>query len=102
MPETVEFIAGLLLLLAVFAATRFGIHWRMKRACTFVIKDLERRHAHDPASAAGLPYATVDYFKIGLRDFRPKALASLVLNGIAGRTPDGKYYLIQDSPARKE
>ena len=97
MSETAQITVGLLFLLAVFAATRFGIHWRMKRACTYIVKDLERRHAHDPASAAGLPYATMDWLKLGLRDFRPKALTSLVLNGIAGKTPDGKYYLIQGS-----
>jgi hypothetical protein len=74
----------------------------MKRACTSIIKDLERRHAFDPASAAGLPYATVDWLKIGLRDFRPKALASLVLNGIAAKTADGKYYLLQGPQDPKE
>ena len=97
MSETAQITVGLLFLLAVFAATRFGIHWRLKRACTYIVKDLERRHAYDPASAAGLPYATMDWLKLGLRDFRPKALSSLVLNGIAGKTPDGKYYLIQGS-----
>ena len=97
MSETVEFILGLFFLLVVFAATRFGIHWRMKRACSYIIKDLERRHARDPASATGLPYATMDWLKIGLRDFRSKALASLVLNGVAAKTPDGKYYLLQGS-----
>jgi hypothetical protein len=102
MSETVQFILGLLFLLAVFAATRFGIHWRMKRTCTSIIKDLERRRAHDPASAAGLPYATMDWFRIGLRDYRPKALASLVLNGIAAKTPDGKYYLLQGAQDPKE
>jgi hypothetical protein len=102
MSETVEFIVGLFFLLAVFAATRFGIHWRMKRACTHIIEDLERRHAHDPASAAVLPYASTDWLKLGLRDFRPKALASLVLNGIAAKTSDGKYYLHQGSQHQEE
>ena len=102
MSETFEFIVGLFFLLAVFAATRFGIHWRMERACTYIIKDLERRNARDPASAAGLPYASTDWLKLGLRDFRPKALASLVLNGIAAKTPDGKYYLLQRSQHPEE
>ena len=102
MSGTVQFILGLFFLLAVFAATRFGIHWRMRRACTSIIKDLEHRRAYDPTSAAALPYATVNWLKIGLRDFRPKALASLVLNGIAGKTPDGKYYLLQGPQDRNE
>ncbi len=95
MQETAQVVLGVLFLLAVFAATRFGIHWRMQRACTYVIRDLEKKHAYDPTSAALLSYATADWLKLGIRDFRPKALASLVLNGIAAKTPEGKYYLLQ-------
>ena len=102
MSETAQILVGLLFLLAVFAATRLGMRWRMKRACTYIVKDLERRHAYDPASAAGLSYATTDWLKLGLRDFRPKALASLVLSGIAGKTPEGKYYLLQGSQDHNE
>ena len=102
MSETAQFVLGLLFLLAVFAATRFGIHRRMKRACTHIIEDLERRHAYDPTSAALLSYATADWLKLGMRDFRPKALASLVLNGVAAKTPDGKYYLLQGAQDTRE
>jgi hypothetical protein len=102
MSETAQVVLGLFFLLAIFAATRFGIHWRMKSACTHIIKDLERRHAYDPTSAAVLSYATIDWLKLGMRDFRPKALASLVLNGVAAKTPEGKYYLLQGPQGPKE
>jgi hypothetical protein len=62
--------------------------------CQFV-QNLERQEAFDPGSAVELPYAKANYFRIGLRDYRPKALESLIRGAIVGRTEDGKYYLIE-------
>ncbi|MBW2310836.1 MAG: hypothetical protein JRF35_07145 [Deltaproteobacteria bacterium] len=77
----------------VFILTRIGIGHRIRRTATLIIQDLERREAFDPSSATELPYARPQYFRIGLRDYRPKALESLVQGGIVGRTENGKYYL---------
>jgi hypothetical protein len=33
---------------------------------------------------------------LGLRDYRPKALQSLVAAGVVGQTGEDKYYLIVD------
>ena len=93
MPEFIQIIVGVLFLILVFIATRYGIFLRIKSACKFVIKDLERQKALDAASAVDLPYAKPSYFHIGLRDFRPKAVQSLLEGGVVGRTPNDKYYL---------
>jgi hypothetical protein len=93
MGEMIQIVTGILLLVLVFIATRYGMVWRIKRACSFVIKDLEQRKALDPASAVPLPYAKVDHFKMGLRDFRPKAVQGLVQGGVIGMTEEGKYFL---------
>jgi hypothetical protein len=93
MPESVQIIVGVLFLILVFIATRYGIFLRIKGACKFVIKDLERQKALDADSAVGLPYAKVSYFHIGLRDFRPKAVQSLLEGGVIGKTAGEKYYL---------
>lgn len=93
MNETTQIILGLVFLAAVYVLTRFGIAWRMKRACTVIVNDLERQGAIDPDSAVDLPYAKPSYLKIGMRDYRPKALESLVQGGVVGMTGDGKYFL---------
>jgi hypothetical protein len=95
MPEFAQIIIGIIFLILVFILTRIGIAHRIRRAATLIIKDLERRDALDPSSAAELPYARPQYFNIGMRDYRPKALESLVHGGIVGRTENGKYYLIE-------
>jgi hypothetical protein len=40
-----------------------------------------------------LPYMKQQLFRIGMRDFRPTAMQSLVEAGIVGMTGSGKYYL---------
>jgi hypothetical protein len=93
MPEFMQIIVGILFLILVFIATRYGIFLRIKSACKFVVKDLERQKAFDAASAVELPYAKHSYFHIGLRDFRPKAVQSLLEGGVVGKTTNEKYYL---------
>lgn len=93
MSETTQIVLGLVFLVAVYVLTRYGVALRMKRACDFLIKDLERKEAFDSASAAELPYARVSFIRIGMRDFRPKALESMIEGDIVGKTAEGRYYL---------
>ena len=91
--DAIQIIVGLLFLILVYLITRYGIYLRIKGACTKIIRDLERRQAFDEKSAVDLPYAKSQPFRIGLRDFRPKAVESLLQGGIVGVTAEGKYFL---------
>lgn len=93
MSETVQIIVGFIFLAAVYILTRYGIALRMRRAAAQIVKDLEKRGALDPLTAVELPYAKSSLFKIGLRDYRPKTIESLIHSGIVGVTSDGRYYL---------
>jgi hypothetical protein len=93
MSEAIQIILGILFLVLVFIVTRYGVAWRIKRACILVMKYMEIQGALDADSAVELPFAKRDYLKIGLRDFRPKALEELVGAGIVGMTAEGRYYL---------
>ena len=91
--DAIQIIIGLLILILVYLITRYGIYLRIKGACTKTIKDLERQQAFDEKSAVELPYAKSQFLRIGLRDFRPKAVESLLQGGIVGITMEGKYFL---------
>ena len=93
MPEFVQIILGIIFLAVVYILTRYGIANMIRRTATLIMQDLERREAFDPGSAVDLPYAKPQYFRFGLRDYRPKALQSLVQGGIIGKTETNKYYL---------
>ncbi|MBL7225175.1 MAG: hypothetical protein ISS59_03490 [Desulfobacteraceae bacterium] len=93
MSEGTQIIVGVILLIGVYILTRQFHAWQMRRAYTTVLKDLEQREAFDPSSAVELPYAKVGIFRMGIRDYRPKAVQYMTQTGVAAMTADGKYYL---------
>jgi hypothetical protein len=93
MSETVQIIIGILLLIGVYIFTQMVVGWRIKRAARGVVRDLDIKQAYSAESAIELPYAKSNFFRIGLRDFRPKAVSALVQGGILAQTAAGKYFL---------
>jgi hypothetical protein len=93
MADAMQITLGILLLILVFIVTRYGITWRIKRAGRRIINDLERLGAQSPESAVELPYLKQHLLRIGMRDFKPTAIQSLIEGGIVGMTGAGKYYL---------
>ena len=94
MSETVKIAMGVGILLGVIVLTRRYHAWKIKRAYLFIIEDLKTKGAFDPKSAVDLPYGRRNVLRIGLKDHRPTALKSLVLEKIIGISEDGKYYLL--------
>ena len=93
MSETGQIIVAICLLIVVYMLTRKVNAWRIKRAYIRIINDLKRKEALDESSAIAIPYARDSIFRVGVRDFRPKALQFLVASSIVGVTEAGKYYL---------
>jgi hypothetical protein len=93
MSETTQIIVGIIVLIGVYILTRRFHAWRLQRTYLFIIRDLKKKEAFESGSAVNLPYAKVQLFRVGTRDYRPKALEHLALHGIVCQTPDGKYYL---------
>ncbi len=93
MGEGIEIALGLIVLALVFLATRYGIALRMQNVAKGILEDLQKRGATRRDLAVSLPYERVNYLHVGLRDYRPKVLASLVQEGYVGKTEEGKYFL---------
>ncbi|MBW6486156.1 MAG: hypothetical protein K0B01_08430 [Syntrophobacterales bacterium] len=98
MAETIKTIFMSLLLIAVLILILRITGWKMKRAADAIVADLRKQQAFDPASARELPYSKVELFHVGLRDYRPKALAALVRQDVV-RIEGGKYYLNEGQAA---
>ena len=96
MSESWQIIFGLIFLAGVFILTRVGTAWKIQRAASMALDDLRRKGAVRPDKAVELPYAKKDWMKFGLRDFRPKAVESLVQAGVIVRTMEGRFYLRDD------
>jgi hypothetical protein len=80
-------------LIAVYILTRKFHAWRTRQTYVLIVKDLEKNGALDPSSAIELPYAKKAIFRIGMRDYRPKAIQYMIGSNIIGMTDSGKYYL---------
>ncbi|MEE4265607.1 MAG: hypothetical protein V2I56_23175 [Desulfobacteraceae bacterium] len=94
MSETIQIIMGIGIMLIVIILTRRFHAWKIKKAYLFIVEDLKAKGAFDPKSAVDLPYGRRNLLRIGLKDHRPTALKSLVLDKIVGISEDGKYYLL--------
>lgn len=97
MSENLQIVIGIILLIGVYILSRIVVVRKLRSAARRIVRDLERQEARAPTSAAELPYAKKSIFNIGLRDYKPKALESLVNSGIVGMTAGGKYYLKKNS-----
>jgi len=101
MNEVIQIAVGISLLILVYILTRYWIAWKMQRVAKQIVDDLRRRGAVDLKTAVSLPYDKTNYLHIGMRDYRPKVLASLVQEGYVGRTDEGKYFLqVPDFPKK--
>lgn len=93
MSETFQILWGFLFLIAVFLLTRWLTVLKIRATCKSIVKDLENRDAFSVDKAVELPYDRSQPFKIGMRDYRPKAVEALVQSGIVVKTEGGRYYL---------
>jgi hypothetical protein len=93
MSETMKIVLMILITIGVFILTLRFAGWKMKRACDFILRDLKERKAFDPASAVELPYCKTSMFRIGMRDYRPRALSGLVKHDVIRVQEGDRYYL---------
>jgi len=97
MSEAAQIVIGILLLVGVYILTQAVVGYRIKRAARGVVRDLDFKKAYSAESAIELPYAKSNLFRIGVRDFRPKAVAALVQAGVIAKTAAGRYFLTKRS-----
>jgi len=93
MPESVQIFIGIISVLIVYILVMLATGWWTKKICLRIIKELDDRGAISAATAVALPYEKSANFRIGYRDYRPKALESLVLSEVIVKTFEGQYYL---------
>lgn len=82
-----------LTIIGVFILSLCFAGWMTRRACNFILRDLQEKKAFDPASAVELPYSKRSMFHLGMRDYRPQALSALVKFDHVRIQEEGRYYL---------
>ncbi len=99
MPESMQITIGIFAVLVVYLLAMLGTGWWTKQVSLAIMKELEDRGAINAAAAVDLPYDKINYFKVGYRDYRPKALEMLILSEVVCKTFHGRYYLNKEKAA---
>ncbi len=65
----------------------------MRRVCFKIIAEMEEAGAVKESKAIKLQDERKNFFRVGTKNLRPKALGLLITEGLVVKTGDRKYYL---------
>jgi hypothetical protein len=89
------FAAFIVFVLTAMYLTGLGL----RRVCFKIIADLEEARAFSEKKAMKLQDERKNFFRVGTKNLRPKALNVLIADQLVIKTGDGKYYLDKEKLA---
>jgi len=72
----------------------------VRRACLNIIAEMENARAFKETRAINIQDERKNFFRVGTKNIRPKALNLLIADGIVIKTNNGKYYLDREKLAQ--
>lgn len=94
----------ILLLVAVFIAIILIFLYigglAVRRTCLEIIAEMEEARAFKEGRAVRIQDERKNFFRVGTKNIRPKALNLLIADGIVIKTNNGKYYLDKEKLAQ--
>jgi hypothetical protein len=72
----------------------------VQRTCLKIIAEMEEERAFKEARAVELQDERKNFFRVGVKNIRPKALNLLIADGLVIKTNNGKYYLDKEKLAQ--
>jgi hypothetical protein len=86
----------ILLVVALIAFVIFILYMgglAVQKTCLKIIAELEEARAFKEARAMKIQDQRKNFFRVGTKNIRPKALNLLIADGLVIKTNNGKYYL---------
>jgi hypothetical protein len=77
----------------------YATGWGVRRVCFKIIAEMEEARAFSAKKAIPLQDERKNFFRVGTKNLRPKALGILIADGLVIKSPSGKYYLDKDKLA---
>ncbi|MFO7568155.1 MAG: hypothetical protein R6W75_00020 [Smithellaceae bacterium] len=71
----------------------------IQRVCFKIIAELEEERAFSAGKAVALQDERKNFFRVGTKNLRPRALNVLISEGLVLKAPSGKYYLDREKLA---
>lgn len=72
----------------------------IQKTCLKIIAEMEEARAFKEAKAVEIQDERKNFFRVGTKNIRPKALNLLIADGLVIKTNNGKYYLDKEKLAQ--
>ncbi len=72
----------------------------VQKTCLKIIAEMEKAGAFKEARAIEIQDERKNFFRVGAKNIRPKAINLLIADGLVIKTNNGKYYLDKEKLAR--
>jgi hypothetical protein len=72
----------------------------VRKTCFKIIAEMEEARAFKEGRAIDIQDERKNFFRVGTKNLRPKALSLLIADGIVIKTNNGKYYLDKEKLAQ--
>ncbi|MFA5322831.1 MAG: hypothetical protein WC373_09175 [Smithella sp.] len=72
----------------------------VQKTCLKIIAEMEEARAFKEARAVAIQDERKNFFRVGTKNIRPKALNLLISDGLIIKTNNGKYYLDKEKLAQ--
>ena len=72
----------------------------VQKTCLKIIAEMEEARAFKEARAVVIQDERKNFFRVGFKNIRPKAINLLIADGLVIKTNNGKYYLDKEKHAQ--
>ena len=97
------YLQVILLVAALIAIVVFFLYMgglAVQKTCLKIIAEMEEARAYKEARAVEIQDERKNFFRVGVKNIRPKALNLLIADGLVIKATNGKYYLDKEKLAQ--
>ena len=100
MPVYLQIILLVVVLVAIVILMYYMGGLAVQKTCFKIIAEMEEARAFKEGRAVELQDERKNFFRVGVKNIRPKALKLLIDDGLVIKTNNGKYYLDKEKLAQ--
>jgi hypothetical protein len=93
MPVYLQILLLVIVFIAIVVLFLYMGGLAVRRTCFKIIAEMEEARAYKEARAVAIQDERQNFFRVGTRNIRPKALNLLIADGLVIKAGNGKYYL---------
>jgi len=100
MPVYLQIILLVVVLIAIVILMLYMGGLAVQKTCLKIIAEMEEARAFKEGRAVEIQDERKNFFRVGVKNIRPKAINLLLADGLVIKTNNGKYYLDKEKLAQ--